>query len=79
MASTVISGTVNDITVIRNECFVVTRDSAGHASVPLTLPMKDNANYNAMFSALMLASANHYVVDITSETSGIFIIKVHVQ
>ena len=79
MASTAISGTIADLTLIRNECLVVMKDSGGHVQAPLTLPMSNNPNYNAMFSALLLASANRYVVDLTSETDGIYIIKVHAQ
>jgi hypothetical protein len=79
MASTALSGTIADLTLIRNECLVVMKDSGGHSQAPLILPMNNNPNYNAMFSALLLASANRYVVDLTSEADGIYIVKVHVQ
>jgi hypothetical protein len=73
--STAASGTVADLTLTGNQCIVVLRDGAGRSLPPLTL-MASNGNYNAIYSALLMASTNRYAVDLTSGSSGISMVKV---
>ena len=75
--STTVCGAIADLTLTGNQCIVVVKDATGRPQNPLTL-MASNANYNAMYSALLVASSNRYLVDLTSGNSGISLIKVHV-
>jgi len=72
-----VSGTIANLTLLGNQC-IVGKGASGRARAPLTL-MTSNANYNAMYSALLMASTNRCPVDLTSGNAGISMLKVRVQ
>ena len=68
--SDIVSGTISSLTLTGNQCIVVVNDASGRAQPPQTLK-NSNGNYNALISALLLASSSKYPVELHTDNAGI--------